>query len=155
MKWQTTPSQLFEGSGSFCQHVICVNRQRWPYRQRSARGIAHASRNKSVPDFVHAPYPLRLALTGRDDHRRRGMMSSGAGSDLIAAGLLPYPSYPIKLLRLAWAIPLAGRAPIGKLPDSPFSGRPLSYLDSKFSTQKEKGHWNWYRYQFINRLSSN
>jgi len=36
-----------------------------------------------VPDFAHAPYPLRWIQKGRDDQRRRGKMSFGAGSDPI------------------------------------------------------------------------
>ena len=51
--------------------------------RRSARAIARASRNKTIPDPVHAPYPLRLDREGRVDNRRRGNPSAGAGSDLI------------------------------------------------------------------------
>jgi len=53
--------------------------------ERSCWEVARANRNKSVPDFVHAPYPLRWIHKGRDDHRRRRHLSSGAGSDLIDA----------------------------------------------------------------------
>ena len=49
---------------------------------------------KEYRALVHAPYPLSYALTGRDDHRRRGNLSSGAGSDLIDAGLLPVANVP-------------------------------------------------------------
>ena len=53
--------------------------------ERSGWGIARANRNKSVPDFVHTPYPLRWIHIGRDDHRRRCHLSFGASSDLIDA----------------------------------------------------------------------
>jgi hypothetical protein len=64
-----------------------VNRRRCTDGQRSARAIGRASRNKTVPDPGHAPYPLRTALKGRDDYRRRGIPSTGAGSDLIEVRL--------------------------------------------------------------------
>jgi len=72
-----------------------------------------ASHNKSVPDSAHAPYPLRYIHTVRDDHRRRGNLSAGVGSDLIVVRLRRTVRWfldPMVTVRLARAIPLADRS---------------------------------------------
>jgi hypothetical protein len=48
---------LTEESGSFTPNDFLWNRWHLSDYQWSARGIARASRNKSVPSPVHAPYP--------------------------------------------------------------------------------------------------
>ena len=53
--------ELIEGSGRFSPNAFTVNRQLLTDCQRSARGIARASRNKCVPYFVHAPLSVAIS----------------------------------------------------------------------------------------------
>ncbi len=76
---------MFEGSRSFSPNSYLVNRWRLTDCRRRAWGLARANRNKSVPCPGCAPYPLRWFRTGREDHRHRGIMSGGAGTEPIEA----------------------------------------------------------------------
>jgi len=68
---------------------------------------ARTSRNKLIPDSVHAPFP---ALDPQKQRRRAPpcRLSSGAGTDPIDAGSLPYPGCAIIWLRLVRAHTPAG-----------------------------------------------